>query len=233
MTHADENNVLTTNLLVDDLRLKQMAKTGDFWTIEIHELDDDSNQVFYKNLIRLTAVYRVAKEKFSFRIYEANARNKALAERLTQIGFKNICFIQNQSIVEEPELEYGKQPGLFFDEYKVAGLSYHIKEDDEIWDLLNVGSKVKLEAQPNNTYDENAVAIKFDYPLIENGTKIIISKLIGYIPSSDNARISALLNAGWNEIFNCRISSIEMSEAYHSRLRIEVYIRNKKDCNIL
>ena len=41
----------------------------------------------------------------------------------------------------------------------MAGVSFHLNYDDELWDELEVGAKVALVREKSNKLDKNAVAI--------------------------------------------------------------------------
>lgn len=64
----------------------------------------------------------------------------------------------------------------------VAGFQYHDGED--VWPSLAVGASLRLVREPDNPYDPRAVRVDW------RGTKL------GYVPRSDNAAISHLLDGG-------------------------------------
>lgn len=48
---------------------------------------------------------------------------------------------------------------VLYKECAVAGVSYHLKHDDELWDELETGTKVALDRDRKNRHDKNAVAV--------------------------------------------------------------------------
>ena len=72
----------------------------------------------------------------------------------------------------------------FFKECHVAGRRYH--DANEVWDELNVGTRISLVKDSENRYDPEAVALV--YTNIEGEDYVI-----GYIPRSENTEISAFL----------------------------------------
>ena len=233
MTRYDNKTTFTTNLLLDDVRLRLAANNTEKWIVEIEELNDDENRIFYKNIIRLTSVYRVPKDRFSFVISCQSPRTRALAERLRQIGFNDISFAETGDIVSEPSPNYGKCEEVLYCGFKVAGLQYHTKENDEIWNSLKIGSEVLLEHEDDNVYDSNAVAVKVTVTLREKDADVCTLYRLGYVPKSLNEGISALLKAGWSEMLHARVSSIDRDAPYSTRLTVSVYIPVKKSNNIL
>ena len=86
----------------------------------------------------------------------------------------------------------------------LAGRKYH--DADEVWGELKVGTVLRLEHDKENRYDPNAVAVIFE----RRGKKNEVEDefLIGYIPRTENEMIANILEMGWNDIFECRISKL-------------------------
>ena len=97
-----------------------------------------------------------------------------------------------------------KAKKLFFKECHLAGRQYH--DVDEVWDELHVGTQVELQRDLDNRHDKNAVAVV--YRTVDVDTGIVDEYLLGYIPSGENETIAQLLEMGWEDIFECRISKI-------------------------
>lgn len=123
-----------------------------------------------------------------------------------------------------------KAKKLFFMECHLAGRQYH--DVDEVWEELKVGTCLRLERDLDNRYDKNAVAVIFDKIIEESdATHAFISEeyLLGYIPASENQEIAQLLEMGWNDIFECRISKINPEAHYENQIRLTIRIkRNEK-----
>ena len=88
---------------------------------------------------------------------------------------------------------------LFFMDCHLAGRKYH--DADEVWDYLRVGTRVRLERDLENRFDPNAVAVMLD----KDGE----AYCLGYLPRGENETVAALLEMGWNGIFECRISRLD------------------------
>ena len=112
-----------------------------------------------------------------------------------------------------------EQRKMYYKDCHLAGRKYH--DADEVWDELIVGTLLRLERDIDNRYDANAVAVMYDSEEKEE------SFCIGYIPRSENATIAILLEMGWNDIFECRISRIAPDA--HPEQQITMTIKVKRN----
>ncbi len=95
-----------------------------------------------------------------------------------------------------------------FDTY-VAGTS-HIEGIEELEPYLKVGDRLDFFREPNNQYDEYAIAIKN-----VDGIKI------GYVPMRDNIIFSRLMDAG--KLLFGRITSKEMCGKW-LKIQIKIFL---------
>lgn len=109
----------------------------------------------------------------------------------------------------------------YFMDCHLAGRNYH--EADEVWDKLKVGTLLELHRDLDNRYDGDAVAVMYHNE--EDGEDYCI----GYIPSSDNEGIAAILEMGWTNLFECRISKI--SPEAHPENQVHLTIKIKRNIN--
>ncbi len=105
---------------------------------------------------------------------------------------------------------------LFFKGCHLAGRQYH--DADEVWDKLHVGTLLRLVRDRDNKYDTNAVAVIFEGEDNKN------EYLLGYIPSDQNKDIAKLLEMGWDNIFECRISKINVNTHYENQIGLTIKI---------
>ena len=118
-----------------------------------------------------------------------------------------------------------KAKKLFFKECHLAGRQYH--DVDEVWDELHVGTRLTLQRDLDNRYDKNAVAVVYNNVDVETG--IVEDYLLGYIPNEENETIAHLLEMGWDDIFECRISKINSEAHYENQIRLTIRIvRNEE-----
>lgn len=118
-----------------------------------------------------------------------------------------------------------KAKKLFFKECHLAGRQYY--DVDEVWDELHIGTCLELKRDPDNHYDQDAVAVM--YNKIDSETGENDEFLLGYIPSDENETIAQLLDMGWDNIFECRISKINPEAHYENQIRLTIRIvRNDK-----
>ena len=112
----------------------------------------------------------------------------------------------------------------FFMDCHLAGRKYH--DADEVWDKLKVGTLLRLVHDYDNRYDPNAVAVMYDDNEMDD------SFCIGYIPREDNETIAGILEMGWTDMFECRISKLnpDAHPEYQVHLTIKI-VRRKKEIN--
>ena len=109
----------------------------------------------------------------------------------------------------------------FFMDCHLAGRKYH--DADEVWDKLKVGTLLQLQRDLENRHDTDAVAVMYHNE--EDGDDY----RIGYIPREDNETIASILEMGWTDMFECRISKINPDAHYENQIRLTIRIvRNEK-----
>jgi len=113
---------------------------------------------------------------------------------------------------------------VFFKECAVAGLSFHLEKDDELWDELEVGTKLALVRDRHNKYDSNAVAVALADDYDGNPDDFDFDFILGYIPKSDNAELAAMMDAGYADKFSARITAYKRYGNYNERIRLTIFI---------
>jgi hypothetical protein len=96
----------------------------------------------------------------------------------------------------------------------IAGFTYY--DGLEVIEEIRLGSPVRLESEPDNPYDPEAVVIYFR------------DKKIGYIPKLKNREISNLLYFGYRDIFEAKISSINLEAEPEQKLRVVVKLKDNR-----
>ncbi len=109
---------------------------------------------------------------------------------------------------------------MYFMECHVAGRQYH--EASEVWDKLAVGTQLRLEREPANRFDPNAIAIMYDDKDMDE------EFCLGYIPRSDNEDLAKFLEMGWGDIFEVRISQKNGDVHYEQQLHVVIKIHNRE-----
>ena len=107
----------------------------------------------------------------------------------------------------------------FFKECHLTGRQYY--DVDEVWNELAIGTKLNLEYDEENRYDDNAVAVTYRRKGKDgDGEKF----MLGHIPRSDNFEIAQLLKMNW-EPFVCRISKITPDNHYNDQIRLTISVK--------
>lgn len=117
---------------------------------------------------------------------------------------------------------------VLFKECAVAGVSFNLKYDDELWDELEVGTKVALVREKSNKYDKNAVAIALADDYDSYPEDFDFDFILGYVPKTENEQIAQMLDMGWNDVFVAELSTVKRHGNINDSLRISIYIQSKE-----
>lgn len=121
---------------------------------------------------------------------------------------------------------------LFFKECPIAGLLFHVKKDDDLWSELDVGVKLALVRDRDNSHDRNAVAVALADDYDGDPDYFDFDLILGYIPRADNAEIAAMMDAGYGDKFLAEITTMKQDGPYNDRIRITVYIESREPVNL-
>ncbi len=97
----------------------------------------------------------------------------------------------------------------------IAGFTYC--DGCIVFGELEIGSELKLVREAENKHDPDAVAVYYN------------DVQLGFIPSSENETISKLLDMGYEDIFEVRVSRLCKEAHPESQVFVNVYLkRNQK-----
>ena len=114
-----------------------------------------------------------------------------------------------------------------FMQCSIAGISFH--DIDDIWNELQVGTKLALVREKNNTYDHNAIAVALAGDYDGDPDEFDFDFILGYIPRKDNEILAAMLDMGWEDAFETEICELNEHAPYSDRIHIAIYIKNKRN----
>ena len=98
---------------------------------------------------------------------------------------------------------------IFLLDIIVAGTT-HSPQIAQVYPHLEKGMVLRMQRQPTNKHDKNAIAILYE--------KI----RIGYVPRALNLIISRLMDAG--KAFFCRIEDVELVDNYWVKISSKIYM---------
>jgi hypothetical protein len=100
-----------------------------------------------------------------------------------------------------------------FASYHIAGFTYYNGVD--VFENLKIGTPLLLKAEPENPYDPDAVAIYYrEYK-------------IGFVPRAENELLRKLLNLGYSDMFEVKISQVSPDAYPEKQIRVVVRIKEK------
>ncbi len=105
----------------------------------------------------------------------------------------------------------------------IAGLSFHISYDDEIWQELDQNTELVLVRDRLNQYDPNAVAIALAGDYDGNPDNFDFSFILGYVPRTSNKKIAELIDEGKENELIVMISQIRYTGQINNRIQIRIY----------
>ncbi|MBE0638754.1 MAG: HIRAN domain-containing protein [Bacteroidales bacterium] len=100
-----------------------------------------------------------------------------------------------------------------FDHFHIAGFTFY--EGVLAFSQLQIGTELLLKPEPDNRYDENAVAIWYN------------DHKLGFVPRSSNQAIAAILNAG-HLIFEARIQQLKPNAHPEDQVHVVVWVKSKE-----
>ena len=97
--------------------------------------------------------------------------------------------------------------GVLLQESPLAGFQYH--HGAKVWPRLRAGDALELRREPNNRYDERAVAVYWR------------SRKLGYLPRRENFVAAQMLDRG--QALAGKISALKQSDDPWERVSVGVY----------
>lgn len=125
----------------------------------------------------------------------------------------------------EPHFKY---QSVFFKECAVAGTSFHIEADDDIWNELEEGTEIALVRDKNNKHDSNAVAVALADDYDGDPDDFDFDFILGYIPRNQNEELARMLDAGYEDKLTAKVTSYRNYGNVNNRIRITIYLESLK-----
>ena len=107
-----------------------------------------------------------------------------------------------------------KQKELFLS-CNVAGFAHY--EGCIVFSELQIGTKLDLVREDENSYDHDAVAIFYG------------ETHIGYVPSSKNEQLATMLDLGYSDLFETYVQSIDPTVHPEQQVHIGIFVKAKEE----
>ncbi len=117
---------------------------------------------------------------------------------------------------------------ILYKECQIAGTTFHDLGD--IWDELEIGTRLALVRDKDNKHDNKAVAVALADDYEGDPEDFDFDFILGYVPRTENSHIAAMLDLGWADAFECEISQIIGSNPYKGKLMMNIYMVSKEEC---
>lgn len=124
--------------------------------------------------------------------------------------------------------DYYQYKKIFFKECAVAGVSFHMEPNDELWDELEEGMEVALIRDKNNSHDKHAVAVA---PLSDydgDPEDYDFDFIFGYVPRTENKELAIMMDAGYANKFSAKITTLKKYGNPNDRIRITIFIETNE-----
>lgn len=103
----------------------------------------------------------------------------------------------------------------YFMRFKVAAVTYC--EALFVISQLKPGTPLEMERDYDNRHDGNAIALYY------NNYKV------GYVPHSENIDLASFLDMGWGDIFDVRVSALNLDAHPKQRIEATIFIIRKSN----
>lgn len=133
--------------------------------------------------------------------------------------------LEGQVVELPPHKEINK---IVFKECALAGVSFQLKYDDELWHELDEGVELALVRHKNNKYDPNAVAVALAGDYDGDPDNFDFNFILGYVPRKDNSELAAMLDAGYGDKLSAKITTFSNHGYINNRIRITIYLETSK-----
>ncbi len=102
-----------------------------------------------------------------------------------------------------------KTKKIHFKSCYIAGFTYY--DGASVFNNLKIGSKIKLKLEPSNTYDDNAIVLKYK------------KFKLGYVPKECNKELAQILKAKY-KIFTAIVQQLSESEHPDRQVKVSIFI---------
>lgn len=113
-------------------------------------------------------------------------------------------------------------------EFTVAGVSFHHKHIDDLWDNVEEGMELLLVREPRNKYDKNAVAIVEPDVFFGDSETFNFDLIVGYVPRVSNTEIAAMIDAGYGDKLKAVLTKYDRHAHLNNRLGVTVYLESRE-----
>ena len=126
-----------------------------------------------------------------------------------------------------PPFSFKEKKRVLYKECNIAGITFH--DLDDVWDELYVGAELVLIRHKENKYDRHAIAVALADDYDGNPDDFDFDYILGYVPRTENEHMAMLMDLGWSNIFECKLSQINGTNPYKGSLTMKIYLVSKDE----
>jgi len=105
-------------------------------------------------------------------------------------------------------------PSKHVNTFHIAGFQHY--EGAFVLDQLKPGTKLRIEAEPDNPYDPNAMALYLD------------SNMLGHIPKGEGGLMSLMHYYGHTDVFEAVVVQVNPEADPWKQVRVGIYITDNR-----
>lgn len=106
------------------------------------------------------------------------------------------------------------EPSRYIYMFFIAGFQYY--DGALVLDKLKPGKKLKMQPDPSNPYDPNAIELRYE------------KVKLGFVPRSENEKLALMAFYGHSDAFEARVLQVDPQAAPWNQVRVGIYVTDRR-----